>query len=166
MGILAAQQRGATRIFAIDGVPERLQLAASFGAQAVSFHDTNVPAYIREHTDGHGVDTVLEIVGSPGATRLAYDVVRPGGAIAAAGVHTESAFAFTPGEAYDKNITYSAGRCPARHFMDSSFQDLKTMERQVASIITHELPLEAGVEAYDMFDAKRDGCVKVLLRPD
>lgn len=34
-----------------------------------------------------------------------------------------------------------------------------------ADIITHRLPLSQGVEAYRMFDQKRDGCIKVVLEP-
>ena len=35
----------------------------------------------------------------------------------------------------------------------------------LASTISHRLPLSQGVEAYVMFDEKRDGCTKVVLRP-
>jgi threonine dehydrogenase-like Zn-dependent dehydrogenase len=32
-------------------------------------------------------------------------------------------------------------------------------------LITHDLPLEEGVRAYDMFKNKQDGCIRVALRP-
>ena len=69
---------------------------------------------VKEETERRGVDAVLEVVGSPEATRLAFDLVRAGGIVSAVGVHTEAQFAFSPVEAYDKNLTYRAGRCPAR----------------------------------------------------
>ena len=31
--------------------------------------------------------------------------------------------------------------------------------------ITHRFPLEAGVEAYDLFSGRRDGCIKAVLEP-
>ena len=40
------------------------------------------------------------------------------GVISSVGVHTEREWGFTPGEGYDKNVTYSNGRCPARALMD------------------------------------------------
>jgi threonine dehydrogenase-like Zn-dependent dehydrogenase len=35
----------------------------------------------------------------------------------------------------------------------------------VESLATHRLPLESAPEAYEMFQQKKDGCVKVVLRP-
>lgn len=43
---------------------------------------------------------------------------RRAGVISSVGVHTESAWGFTPVEGYDKNVTYSSGRCPARAYLD------------------------------------------------
>ena len=53
---------------------------------------------------------VLEAVGSESAARLAVDLVRPGGVIAACGVHTDEHLAFSPAEAYDKKIIGKGGR--------------------------------------------------------
>ncbi|MDX1502691.1 MAG: alcohol dehydrogenase catalytic domain-containing protein, partial [Thermoanaerobaculia bacterium] len=117
MAILAARELGAERVLAIDTVAERRELAAGLGAEAVDPAAGEAVERVREATSGRGADAVLEAVGSPQASRLAIDLVRPGGTVAAAGFHTESRFAFGPGEAYDKNLTYRAGRCPARHYL-------------------------------------------------
>src|SRR5262249_2624610 len=112
--ILAARDFGAARVLAVDPIPERLALAARFGATALHAERTDVHAAIRDLTDGRGVDAVLEAVGSPTASRLAFQWVRPGGVISVVGVHHEEHFAFSPGEAYDKNLTVRGGRCPVR----------------------------------------------------
>ena len=92
-----------------------------------------------------------------------YDLVRAGGTIAAAGVHTEAHFAISPGEAYDKNLTYRAGRAPARHYMERA---LALGQRAgVARIVSHQLPLEAAREGYRIFDERLEGATKVLLVP-
>ena len=44
------------------------------------------------------------------------------GVISSVGVHTERAWGFSPGEGYDKNVTYTNGRCPARAFMSRLLQ--------------------------------------------
>jgi threonine dehydrogenase-like Zn-dependent dehydrogenase len=33
------------------------------------------------------------------------------------------------------------------------------------AVISHRLPLDRGVSAYEMFDGKTDGCIKAVLRP-
>jgi threonine dehydrogenase-like Zn-dependent dehydrogenase len=120
---------------------------------------------VREATDGRGADAVLEAVGSPSAARLAIDLVRPGGTISSVGVHAEKDFAFGPGEAYDKNLTFRIGRCPARHLMERLADLVRRRRDVVGSVISHRLPLRDGSRAYAMFDAKVDGCTKVVLAP-
>ena len=95
-------------------------MASTYGAIPLLASDAEALAQLRDATQGHGVDVVLECVGSEQATRSAYDLARPGATIAAAGVHCESHLAFSPGEAYDKNLTYRAGRCSARAMMEET----------------------------------------------
>ena len=164
MAVVGARHLGAGRVFAVDTVPERLSLAEGFGAQAMPL-GADLKERVLEATGGKGVDCVLEVVDSPQASRLALDLLRPGGTISAVGVHTENAFAFSPGEAYDKNLTYVAGRCPARSYAERMFELLATEQYPLASIFSHRMGLEAGAEGYRLFEGKLDGCTKVLLIP-
>jgi threonine dehydrogenase-like Zn-dependent dehydrogenase len=164
MAVVGARQLGAGRVFAVDTVPERLDLAESFGATAMPL-GADLVERMQAAVDGPGVDCVLEVVGSPQASRLALDLIKPGGTISAVGVHTETNFAFTPGEAYDKNLTYVAGRCPARSYAERMFELLATEKYPVASIFSHRVGLDGGAEGYRIFDAKLDACTKVLLIP-
>jgi threonine dehydrogenase-like Zn-dependent dehydrogenase len=165
MAVVAARHRGANPIYAIDSVSERLELARGFGAVTVDHEEDSPVDAIREATEGRGADAVLEAVGSAAATRLAVDLVRPGGVVASVGVHTEERFAFSPIEAYDKNLTYRSGRCPARHYMERLLPVVREGRHPLSSVISHRMALAEGPEAYALFDAKRDGCTKVVLRP-
>jgi threonine dehydrogenase-like Zn-dependent dehydrogenase len=164
-GVVCARELGAEAVFALDTVPERLALAARFGATAVDAAHGDVAQVVRAATDGRGADAVLEAVGAPSAGKLAFDLVRPGGTIAVVGVHHETAFAFSPQGAYDKNLTYRTGRCPARGLMDAVLPIARRRGEDLAAIVTHRLPLAEGPAAYVLFAAKRDGCIKVVLTP-
>ena len=122
-------------------------------------------ATVREATGGRGADAVLEAVGSPEATTLAFALARPGGTLAAVGVHHEAAFPFSPGAAYDKNLTYRIGRCPVRHYMEQLLPVALRLQAQLASLFTHRMPLDQAPEGYRVFDARKDGCIKVMLHP-
>jgi threonine dehydrogenase-like Zn-dependent dehydrogenase len=165
MAVLAAKHLGAERVFAIDRLQERLGLAARFGAEPLDLSDSSPPDTILEATRGLGVHVVLEAVGSPQSSLLAMRLVRPGGTISAVGVHTEPQFAFSPVEAYDKNLTYKIGRCPARRFMDTVLPWLADSDLDPAAIISHRLPLTAGDRAYDIFAKKLESCTKAVLIP-
>ena len=73
--------------------------------------------------------------------------------------------AFPPGEAYDKNLTYAAGRCPARRYLERLLWGLAERRWDPTPIISHRLPLAAGQDAYRMFAERREGCTKVVFRP-
>ncbi|MFQ5709999.1 MAG: alcohol dehydrogenase family protein [bacterium] len=163
LAIVGARELGAEKIFAIDAIPERLQLARKFGAIAVNYQQEAPLAILQNATEGRGADAVLEVVGSEEAARAAVDLVRPGGIISTVGVHTESHMAFSLGEAYNKNLTYKSGRCPARSFMERLLPMVQAHQYDLTAIISHRLPLSQGVEGYRMFDRKLQGCTKVIL---
>lgn len=161
LGILAARAHGASSIVAVDLVPERRARAEALGAVAAA-PGPEVAAAVAAAGGRRGADSVLEFVGLPAAQRLAWEVVRPGGTIAAIGCHC-APFAFTPSEAYDKNLTYRTGRCPARHYMDS-LTDIVTREfPHVTQVITHRFAPQDAVRAYDVFAHQRDGCIKAVI---
>jgi len=165
MAVLAARELGAARVLALDTVPERLSLATRLGAEPVDLRQADPVEVARAATDGRGADAVLEAVGSAESTRLAFALARAGGTISAVGVHHEAAFPFSPGEAYDKNLTYRIGRCPARHYMERLLPVARRHESELAALFTHRFSLEEGPAAYRLFDEKRDGCIKVALLP-
>jgi threonine dehydrogenase-like Zn-dependent dehydrogenase len=164
---LAARVKGADRVFAIDLVPARLALAARAGATPIDASREDPVQVVRAATSGRGADAALEAVGSAESERLAIDLVRPGGTVAAVGVHAGATFAFTPPQAYDKNLTYRVGRCPARRIIDELAPRVRdgSLGFDLAAIVSHVVPLSDAARAYVMFDAKEDGCTKVVLQP-
>lgn len=165
LSILAARHRGAEVVVAVDSVATRLEAAASFGAVPADFANGDPRAVVDEVTDGRGADAAIEAVGSAAATRTAADLLRAGGRIGAVGVHTEPHLALSPGEMYDRNLSYAAGRCPARHYMPASLDLAAREEERIATLISHRLPLSSGVEAYRSFGAREAGWNKVVLLP-
>ena len=166
MAIIGAVQLGATSVFAIDTIPERLKLAESFGARPLNAKHLDVQREVIEKTNGHGADAVLEAVGSNSSLRLAYSLVRPGGTISMVGVNNESTLPFSPSDAYNKNLIFKVGRCPARFLIEKLLPAVLSGKADYGAIISHRLELKNGVDAYTMFSNKADNCVKVVLNCD
>ena len=154
---------GAGAVVAIDRVPSRLEMAAAFGARTVQLDVDPVPGVVYELTEGRGADAAIEAVGSREATELAARLLRPGARLAAVGVHTEPHLAISPGELYDRNLTYAAGRCSARRYLPSSLRIASGESELLGTLISHRLPLERGEEAYRRFAAREAGWNKVIL---
>ncbi len=164
MAILGARDLGTKNIYVIDSVSERLAMAEEFGAKPIYLSEMSVDT-VRSKTKNRGVDIAIEAVGNPAAARLAYEVVRPGGVISTVGVHTSDKMSFSPVEAYDKNLTYRSGRCPARYYMSKLMQVVNEKRYPLNRIISHHMPLSDGVEAYRIFDQKLDQSMKIMLHP-
>ncbi|KAG2448675.1 hypothetical protein HYH02_006032 [Chlamydomonas schloesseri] len=224
LAVMAAKHLGASKIFAVDAVPERLAVAEELGAEplllgvsrpaggasgadgereakkqevdaageapakeeapSTSGGTDAVVAAVKAATEGRGVDAVLEAVGSNSALRLAYDLVRPMGTISSVGVNTSVEFPFSPVDAYNRNITFRSGRCPARAYMTklmglvrepSAASEAASAAGAAAAlsssalpwrrIFTHRMPLSQGPQAYDMFARRTGGVIKIVLDP-
>jgi len=164
MTILAANDLGAENLFAVDYSNERLQMAKEFGATPLNLSSINVRLAILNATNGRGADAVMEVVGSSEALRLAIEILRPGGTISSVGVHTTKNFSFSPGEAYDKNLVYKIGRCPAHYYAEKLLREQVIQRYPVEKIITHQFSLNDGARAYEIFDKKLDNCIKAVLK--
>ena len=162
MTILAARHLGAEKLFAVDSIPERLVLAEQFGAIPLNASMTDVIQEILNSTHGRGADAVMEAVGSDTTLRLAIDLIRPGGTISSVGVHTAN-FSFSPAEAYNKNLIYKTGRCPARFYSEKLLREEVPQRYSIEDIITHQFYLGEGAKAYKVFDKKLDSCIKAVL---
>ncbi|HTL04591.1 MAG TPA: alcohol dehydrogenase family protein [Gemmatimonadales bacterium] len=165
MAILAARELGAEPVFALDQVAGRLAHAARLGAVPLDPSSGDAVDRIRQATGGHGADAALEAVGSPEAGKLAFELVRPGGIVAVVGVHHEAGFAFSPAQAYDKNLTYRIGRCPARSYMEGLLPLALRRAADLGELFTDLVPLERGPEAYRRFADRAAGCIKVGVLP-
>jgi threonine dehydrogenase-like Zn-dependent dehydrogenase len=153
------------RVFALDSVSGRLAAAQRLGAIPLS-SDVFLEQILKE-TNGVGADVVLECVGAPSALESAFNMIRPGGVISSVGVHTSSTWPFTLGQAYDKNITFRTGRCPARSMVPYSLEIIKRIKERginlVNEIISHRVPLSNAPDAYKRFSNREDGYRKIVF---
>jgi threonine dehydrogenase-like Zn-dependent dehydrogenase len=171
--LIASRELGAERVIAVDMHAARLELARSLGAIDIDAAGPDrrlreVEEIARDVSAAAGRDAVgivLEAVGSSDATKLAYEVLRPGGTMAIAGVHTEPSFAVSPSRAYDKNLTIIIGRTPARSVLDDLIPLQIARRLPFARLVTHRLSLADARDAYAVFDAGADGVIKIVFEP-
>ncbi|MGI9263781.1 MAG: alcohol dehydrogenase catalytic domain-containing protein [Gammaproteobacteria bacterium] len=162
LAIASALRLGATRVLAIDPAEDRLKMASMLGAEIFSDESAFVEGVLAASA-GRGADGVMEVVGLPAAQRLAYEVVRPGGTLSVVGCHCTPHFAFSPAEAYDKNLTYRTGRCPARHYMALLANQLAQSPMDLGWCITDRFSLDEAEHAYTVFGNRTGGCIKATI---
>jgi len=176
---------GAGRIIVADHVDYRLKHAAGYGVETVNIkeHD-DCGEYINEITGG-GADVVIDCVGADGkmtkvellesllrlqggsksAIEIAARAVRKGGCVVLVGVYGMRYNMFPLGDFFSKNISLKMGLCPVQAYLDRIIKTVSAGKINPTDIITHRLPLKKAAYAYEIFDKKEDGCIKVVLKP-
>ena len=153
---------GADTVFAFDLVESRRRKAEELGAIALPPGDEGLKT-VQQKTQGRGVDAVMELVGIPAAQEFAYQIIRPGGIMSVIGCHCTPNFSFSPVQAYDKNLTYKTGRCPARFYMDKLTEQVASGQFNIDDFVTHHFAPADCVNAYDIFSNRKDGCLKAVF---
>ncbi|MBB3906425.1 S-(hydroxymethyl)glutathione dehydrogenase/alcohol dehydrogenase [Anoxybacillus rupiensis] len=178
--------KGAKRVIAVDYIGYRLEHARNVNrVETINFTEyENVGEYIREITGGgadividcvglDGKKTVLEMVesalklqgGAMGAIVIATQAVRKGGTIQLVGVYGSRYNQFPLGDLFARNVTLKMGQAPVIHYLPTLYQWIVEEKFDPTDIITHRLPLKDAAHAYEIFDEKKDGCIKVVLKP-
>ena len=100
------------------------------------------------------------------ALNLAIDIVRRGGTISLIGVYGGMADPLPMLTLFDKQIQLRMGQANVRRWAGDILPLLTDDDPLgVEGFHTHKLPLDQAPGAYEMFQKKRDGAVKVLLTP-
>ncbi|RKQ36256.1 zinc-dependent alcohol dehydrogenase [Kocuria tytonis] len=101
------------------------------------------------------------------ALHTAIHSVRRAGTVSLSGVYGGMADPMPMMEMFDKGISMRMGQCHVRHWTDELLEVLSRPEDVLGleSLATHHVSLEDAPEAYKMFQEKKDGCIKVVLKP-
>ena len=121
---------------------------------------TLLPDFIgRKMMETAGVDRLS-------AFHLAIELVRRGGTISLSGVYGGEADPLPMLTMFDKQVQLRMGQANVKHWIDE-IMPLLTDEDPlgVETFHTHQVPLAKAPDAYESFQKKEDGAVKVLLKP-
>jgi glutathione-independent formaldehyde dehydrogenase len=189
MAAYSAMLRGASKVFVVDRVLERLQKAEEIGAIPINFAEGNPVEQIKEQTDGEGTDKGIDAVGyqavaggtdreEPAAVlNSIIETVRPTGALGIPGLYVPAdpgapdeqakrgRLMVAVGKLFEKGLRLGTGQCNVKRY-NRQLRDLIIQGRARPSfVVSHEVPLEEAPTAYDKFDKRVEGYTKVILHP-
>jgi S-(hydroxymethyl)glutathione dehydrogenase / alcohol dehydrogenase len=189
VGLMAqkvAWLRGAKRVIGVDIQQYRLSIARQTAkSETINAQDTDPIAAIREMSNGRGADVCVDAVGMEADRNIAdklknvwhaeigsirvlkncISAVRRGGFVSVVGVYGIPYDAYPLGQIFDKGIRMAFGQAPVQKYIDELIRLLDEKKIRLYDIITHRLPLSDAPYGYEIFCEKKDGCVKVVLKP-
>ncbi len=188
--IKSAYMLGAGRVIAIDRVPERLQLAQQEGkAEVLNYEEVNILEALDAMTNGRGPDRCIEAVGmeahgtdmmnlvdtakqavglasgKPIALREAILACRKGGTVSLPGVYGGYVDQIPLGAIVNKALTLRSGQTHVQRYLEPLLERIQEGDIDPTYIITHHMKLEDAPKGYDIFQKKKDNCIKIVLKP-
>jgi alcohol dehydrogenase len=162
-----ARLMGATLVIGVDGDPTRQAMARRMGADVVlDPSKVDVVAEVKRLTHG-GADVAIEALGLQETFESALRSIRPGGTLSSLGVY--SGKLQMPYDAFAAGLgdhTIVTTLCPGgKERMRRLIATVQSGRFDPLPLITHRFALDDIVEAYDLFSNRRDGVLKVAVRP-
>ena len=188
--IKSAYMLGASRVIAIDRVPERLQMAKDqCKAEVLNYEEVDVGEALKEMTGGRGPDACMDAVGMeahgkglegfydeakqalrletdrPTALRQVIVACRKGGTVSIPGVYGGFIDKMPMGAAMNKGLTFKMGQTHVHRYLQPLLEHIQNGDIDPSFVITHRMKLEEAPHGYEIFKHKKDNCIKVVLNP-
>lgn len=162
-----AKLMGASFIIAVESDPVRMKMSKQMGANVVlDPRDAGIVSEIKKLTGG-GADVAIEALGIQQTFEDCLRALRPGGTLSSLGVYSGKlqvpydAFAAGLGDYKIVTTLCPGGKERMRRLMSM----VQSKRFDPTPLITHRFTLNNIVEAYDLFGSRRDGVLKVAIRP-
>lgn len=164
---LGARLMGASLVIGVDGDESRLAMARKLGVDVVlDYRNQDVVAEVKRLTGG-GADVAIEALGTQQTFESSLRSLRPGGTLSSLGVYSGKlqvpydAFAAGLGDHRIVTTLCPGGKERMRRLMEL----VRTRRVDLTPLLTHRFALKDIRDAYDFFGQRREGVIKVALRP-
>ena len=109
----------------------------------------------------YGADVVIECAGAEDTFELAYKIARPNAIVAVVAMYEKNQILPLP-QMYGKNLTFKTGGVDAVHCKE--LVDLISKGKiSTDFLITHKFAFDDIKKAYEIFEHKQDGCLKIAI---
>jgi threonine dehydrogenase-like Zn-dependent dehydrogenase len=159
------RRMGASRLIAVDLLPERLEVARIMGAtHTLCGGEAEVLEAVMNLTGGKGADLAIEAVGYGETLNQCAGLLRRGGTLLAFGVphSTHYDFAFRSFFFNEGKMINSIGP-DVQHDFPIAVELVASGAIDVSPLVTHHFPLAEADAGFDLFADRRDGVIKAIL---
>ena len=165
---VGARLKGAGLVIAVESDPVRIAMSKRMGADVmIDYHKQDVTDAVRRLTRGRGVDVAIEALGTAQTFENALGVLRPGGTLSSLGVYSgKLSIPLEPFAAGLGDHRIVTTLCPGGKERMRRLMELVRHNRvDLRPLLTHTFTLDEITKAYDVFANRKDGVLKVAIRP-
>lgn len=161
--LLCVLLKGPKRVIVCERDPQRRQFVRERYPQVLVVGPGEVLDAVKEHSGHGGADVVLEVAGAEETFQLAWQCARPNAVVTVVALYDGPQTLPLP-DMYGKNLIFKTGGvdgCDCAEILGHISQG----NLDTTPLITHTFPLNEIEEAYQLFEERRDGVIKVAIRP-
>lgn len=125
--------------------------------------EVDVEEFVKRNSDHGGADRVLEVAGSSSTFELAWKIARPNAVVTVVALYEETQKLPLP-QMYGKNLIFKTGGVDGCD-CDAILKLIEERKIDTTPLITHTFPLSEIEKAYDLFENRKDGVIKIAIRP-
>lgn len=159
--LLCALLKRPARVIVCEKDAARLRFVREHYPEVLTVEPVHALEFVRANSSHGGADVVLEAAGAEETFRLAWECARPNAVVTIVALYNGSQILPLP-EMYGKNLTFKTGGvdgCDCGEILELVSQGKLDTE----PLITHTYPLTEIAAAYDLFENRRDGVMKVAI---
>lgn len=125
--------------------------------------EEDMETFVKSHTDHGGADVVLEAAGAENTFEMAWKCARPNAIVTVVALYDSPQILPLP-DMYGKNLTFKTGGVDGCD-CEAILKLIEEGKIDTTPLITHTLPLSQIETAYEIFEEKKDGVIKVAVKP-
>ena len=159
--LLCVLVRGPRRVIVCEKDPDRRRFVEEHWPQVTAAPPEGLDQLVCGLSEHGGADRVIEVAGTEESFRLAWQCARPNAVVTVAALYDTPQVLPLP-DMYGKNLTFKTGGvdgCDCREILDL----IAAGKLDTTPLITHTFPLREIEAAYDLFEHRRDGVIKVAI---
>lgn len=163
MTIAALRAANAGRVWAIEPLQHRRELAIHLGAHAALEPDTALQQLMHD-TGGRGVDCAIDCAAGEHTTDQAVHFTRNAGRVALTGIHSTPSVSLDGSAMRRKELTIFNVR-RSNHETGEALELLRLHPDWFEPVLTHERPLDQIQDAFAIASEYLDGVGKMIVKP-
>ena len=159
--LLCVMLKTPKRIIVCEKDKNRIDFVKSHYPDVLVCEPENCKYFVTQNSDHGGADVVLEVAGAEDTFRLAWECARPNAIVTVVALYDKPQSLPLP-DMYGKNLIFKTGGVDGCD-CDEILSLIEQGEIDTTPLITHRFALKDIEKAYEIFENKLDGVIKIAV---
>ena len=160
--LLSVMLKNPAKIIICEKDETRIQFINEHYPEILTVSPEDCMEFVKANSEHGGADVVLEVAGAESTFKLAWECARPNAVVTIVALYDKAQTLPLP-DMYGKNLTFKTGGVDGCD-CEETLKLIAEGKINTEPLITHTYPLERIEEAYELFENKRDGVIKVAVK--